>query len=122
MRSITVKLILSFISISVLSTVLVVAFTRWRSREEFRTFLIDQNRPGLVGAFSSYYQQHGSWDGIGSQMEIPQQMPMMGGPQIQHGPFTLVDSSTHRVVLAGEGYQVGTPVSPADASGGIPIR
>ncbi len=122
MRSITYKLVLSFIAISVLSTVLVVGFTRWRSREEFRTFLIDQNRPGLVGAFSSYYQQHGSWDGIGNEMPVPQSSPMIGAPQIQHGPFTLVDSSTRRVVLAGEGYQVGSSVSPADASSGIPIR
>ncbi len=122
MRSITVKLILSFIATSVLSTVLVVAFTRWRSREEFRTFLIDQNRPSLVGAFSSYYQQHGSWDGIGNVISVPQSMPMVGAPQIQHGAFTLVDPSTDRVVLAGEGYQVGSSVSRADASSGIPIQ
>jgi hypothetical protein len=64
MRSITFKLVLAFIAVSMISTILVVLFTRWRSREEFRSFLIDQNRPSIVVAFSDYYQQHGSWQGI----------------------------------------------------------
>lgn len=125
MRSITLKLILSFIAISVLSTVLVVAFTRWRSREEFRTFLIDQNQPGMVGAFASYYQQHGSWDGIAAARVMPpisQQPPPAGAPQIQRGPFTLVDSFTNRVVFAGEGYQVGSSVPPSAVTDGVPIH
>ena len=120
MRSITLKLVLAFIAISVLSTVLVVAFTRWRSREEFRSFLIEQNRPSMVGAFSSYYQQHGSWDGIAEARVMPAQPPV-GTPQFQRGPFTLVDGTTHRVVLAGEGYQVGGAVPPDQVTGGIPI-
>src|SRR5512136_2986136 len=100
MRSITLKLVLAFIAISVLSTLLVVGFTRWRSREEFRTFLIDQNRPGIIGAFSDYYQKHGSWQGISSSDVLPRQSQMPGAA-LDNGPFTLVDNSTGRVVLAG---------------------
>ncbi len=126
MRSITLKLVLAFIAISVLSTVLVVGFTRWRSREEFRTFLIDQNRPSMVGAFATYYQQHGSWDGISDghlMAPQPQTQTQMGtASQFHGGPFTLVDSSTDRVVLAGEGYQVGTAVPSSDVAAGIPIQ
>ena len=125
MRSITIKLILAFITVSVLSTLSVVIFTRWRSREEFRTFLIDQNRPGLVVAFSSYYKQHGSWDGIsGAHILAPPDMPAPGQQfqQFQRGPFTIIDPSTDRVVLAGEGYQVGDSVSPSTVPSGIPIQ
>ncbi len=121
MRSITHKLVLAFICISVLSTLLVVAFTRWRSREEFRAFLIDQNRPGLVGTFSDYYQQHGSWIGISGARLASLQQPDPA-PQFQTGPFTLVDTSTGRVVLAGEGYRLGASVPAADIPNGIPIR
>jgi signal transduction histidine kinase len=121
MRSITLKLVLAFIAISVLSTLLVVGFTRWRSREEFRTFLIDQNRPSVVIAFSSYYQQHGSWDGI-ADARIPMQQSNPPPPQFQRGPFTLVDPATDRVVLAGEGYQLGASVPASTVPNGIPIR
>ncbi len=122
MRSIRLKLVLAFIAVSVLSTLLVVAFTGWRSREEFRAFLIDQNRPSIAAAFSNYYQEHGSWDGVASAMSRPQPMPASNEPAFQHGPFTLVDSATHRVVLAGQGYQLGSSVPATQVASGIPIE
>ena len=121
MRSITLRLVLAFIAISLLSTLLVVLFTRWRSREEFRTFLIDQNRPSIVVAFSDYYQQHGSWDGIANTKVFSQEAPPPP-PQSQSGPFTLIDSSTNRVVFAGEGYQLGGVVPASNMPNGIPIQ
>jgi signal transduction histidine kinase len=121
MRSITLRLILAFITISVISTLLVVLLTRWRSREEFRSFLIDQNRPGVVVAFSDYYSQHGSWTGISGARLPAEQMPAPP-PQFQRGPYTLVDASTGRVVLAGEGYQVGGVVRLSSVPNGIPIQ
>lgn len=121
MRSITLKLVLAFITISVLSTLLVVVFTRWRSREEFRSFLIDQNCPGIVVAFSDYYRQHGSWDGVSGARVMTQQMTAPAS-QFQRGPYTLVDAATDRVVLAGEGYQLGAAVPPSDVPNGIPIQ
>ncbi|HTP00523.1 MAG TPA: ATP-binding protein [Anaerolineales bacterium] len=120
MRSITLKLVVAFVTVSLLSTVLVVAFTRWRSREEFRTFLIDQNRPGVVVAFSEYYQKHGSWEGI-TNAHIMAPQPA-APPQFQGGPFTLVDPSSNRVVLAGAGYQMGASISASAVPDGIPIR
>lgn len=122
MRSITHKLILAFISISMLSTLLVVVFTRWRNREEFRTFLIDQNRPGLVLAFASYYHQHGSWEGIGGAHFMPSQMQTMMSDSSTPGAFTLIDPDTGRVLLAGEGYQLGASVPASHMPNGIPIQ
>jgi len=43
-------------------------------------------------------------------------------PQSDHGPFTLVDSRTGQVVLAGQGYQVGAVIPSTDIANGIPIR
>jgi signal transduction histidine kinase len=121
MRSITVKLVLAFITVSMISTLLVVLFTRWRSREEFRSFLIEQNRPSIVVAFSDYYQQHGSWAGISNAKLIPQQPPVPT-PQFDKGPFTLVDSKTDQVMLAGEGYQTGVVIPSSSITNGIPIQ
>ena len=120
MRSITFKLVLAFITVSMASTLLVVFFTRWRSNEEFRSFLIDQNRPSIVVAYSNYYQQHGSWNGISNAKLIPQQQQPQ--PQFDQGPFTVVDNTTDQVVLAGEGYQTGMVISPSNISSGIPIQ
>ncbi len=121
MRSITFKLVLAFITVSMISTLLVVFFTRWRSNEEFRSFLIDQNRPSIVVAFSNYYQQHGSWNGISNAKLAPQQQPEPQ-PQFDKGPFTVVDNITDQVVLAGQGYQTGMVIPPSNISSGIPIQ
>jgi signal transduction histidine kinase len=121
MRSITARILLALVAVSLISTVLVVSFTRWRSREEFRTFLIDQNRPGIVGAFSDYYAVHGSWAGISKTDFLPRQAPTPGS-EFDTGPFTLVDTSTGQVVLAGAGYRVGMVMPLGAIPNGIPIQ
>ncbi|HEX2696763.1 MAG TPA: ATP-binding protein [Anaerolineales bacterium] len=118
MRSITTKLVLAFITVSLLSTVLVVVFTRWRSGEEFRSFLLDQNRPSIVNSLSGYYATHGSWQGINDSQFFVQPPPPK--PQFDHHPFTLVDESGN-VVFAGEGYQIGSLVPSDELAKGIPI-
>lgn len=123
MRSINAKFMIAFVAVSLISTLLVVGFTRWRSREEFRSFLIDQNRPSLVGAFSSYYREHGSWAGIGhSDFLSRQEPPAVAGGEAEAGPFTLVDTATGQVVLAGRGYQVGAVIPATSVRDGIPIQ
>ncbi|MCL4528881.1 MAG: ATP-binding protein [Chloroflexi bacterium] len=120
MRSITTKLVLAFLTVSLLSTLLVVLFTRWRSAEEFRSFLLDQNRPSIVTTLSGYYQKNGSWRGITS-LELVPQPPPEPRSQFNHGPFTLVDTTSH-IVMAGEGYQVGAAVSASELANAIPIQ
>jgi signal transduction histidine kinase len=121
MRSITIKFMLAFVAVSLISTLLIVAFTRWRSGEEFRSFLIDQNRPGIVVAFSDYYHTHGSWEGISNSSVLPRPASAAAAP-FDPGPFTLVDSSTNRVVLAGEGFQVGALLPVTNIPNGIPVQ
>ncbi len=121
-RSITFKLSLAFIAISAISTALIVLFTRWRSGEEFRSFIIDQNRPSMVTAFSDYYLQHGSWDGVsGTDLPMQQPPPPPNPHSFEQGAFTLVDTND-QIVLAGAGYRVGQNLSPSELAGGVPIR
>lgn len=123
MRSITARFMLAFVAVSLISILLVVAFTRWRSREEFRTFLIDQNRPGIVGAFSDYYSAHGSWAGIADSQILSHPESASPPPaELDRGPFTLVDSTSGRVILAGQGYQVGAVIPRGSIASGIPIQ
>ncbi len=122
MRSITLRFMLAFVAVSVISTALVVILIRWRSREEFRTFLIDQNRPQIVVAFSDYYSAHGSWQGITESSLAQHETTLAPAPQSNPGPFTLVDSGSGRVVMAGQGYALGTAPSPEAITSGIPIQ
>ncbi len=121
MRSITVKLLLAFLGISLVSVVLIVLLARWTTDREFRSYLFNQNRNNLITSLTSYYSQHGNWDGIANVDLIPGPPPdfvrSTGGRQF----FTLVDSAD-RVVLAGIGDDVGDILPSSDVQGGLPIK
>ena len=121
MRSLTFKLLLAFLGLSLLSVLLVVFFAFWTTKTEFKNYLFDQNRSSLVSALANYYSQNGKWDGVSETLPVL----TMPEPQRTFGPgpsfFTLVDESRH-VVLVGPGFQVGEPVSSSDINGGIPVK
>jgi membrane protein implicated in regulation of membrane protease activity len=55
MRSITVKLLLAFLAISMLSVMLIVLSARWLTEREFRSYLFTQNRNSIITALADYY-------------------------------------------------------------------
>ena len=122
MRSITLKMVLAFLAVSLVSILLIVLFTRWKANEEFKIFLVDQNRPSMVTAFSDYYREHGTWMGVDAAPLFPQDP---GRVRIEYNsnqmrPFTLVNY-VGQVVLPGEGYFIGAHIPESELEGGIPI-
>ncbi len=68
-RSITVKMIVSFLAVSVLSLVLIGIFTRWSTGKEFQQFITSQDQTSSLEVFSNYYAENGSWEGIETVMD-----------------------------------------------------
>lgn len=121
MRSITLKLLLAFLAISMLSVVLIVLSARWVTENEFRSYLFNQNRNNFISSLTDYYIKNATWVGIENVTLVPGQPP-----QQRFGPgsgrfFSLVDTSGH-VVLAGAGDQVGDLLSQSVIQKGNPIK
>jgi signal transduction histidine kinase len=121
MRSITVKLLLAFLAISMLSVILIVLSARWLTEREFRSYLFTQNRNGIITALADYYGKTGSWNGVNVTLLIPGNQPSMHSPPGGGRFFSLVDSSG-QVVLAGLGDNVGDLLPQSDIQKGIPIK
>ena len=121
MRSITVKLLLAFLVISMLSVVLIVLSARWMTEREFRSYLFDQNRTNIISALADYYSKNGSWDGVENALRVQEGPPFQRGIEGSKQFFTLVDNSNH-VVLAGPGDQVGDLLSQSEIESGLPIK
>ncbi len=121
MRSITVKLLLAFLAISMLSVVLLVLSVRWMTEREFRSYLFDQSRTSVTFALEDYYRKTGTWVGVENGLLVTGELPPPRGIEGGRWFFTLVDNNNH-VVLAGSGDQIGELLPQADIESGLPIK
>ena len=121
MRSITVRLLLAFLAISMLSVMLIVLSTRWLTEREFRSYLFTQNRNNIITALADYYGSNGGWAGVDVSMLAPENpVPARLAPGAGRF-FSLVDGTDH-VVLAGLGDNVGDLLPQSVIQQGSPIK
>jgi signal transduction histidine kinase len=121
MRSITIKLLLAFLAMSMLSVLLIVVSARWLTEREFRSYLFTQNRNALITELTNYYSKNGNWNGVDAALQAPGQA---APPRLFSGGgrfFSLVDGSNH-VVLAGIGDNVGDQLPKSVIQSGNPIK
>jgi two-component system, OmpR family, sensor histidine kinase BaeS len=121
MRSITIKLLIAFLAISMLSVLLIVLSARWVTENEFRSFLFTQNRNSIITALADYYAKNGTWDGVDNAPLVPGQS---SAPRFaaESGRFFSLADTSGLVVLAGSGDQVGDLLPQSIINNGIPIK
>jgi signal transduction histidine kinase len=125
MRSISTKLIIAFLSIGIVSVAVIFITARWNTRQEFISFLTDQNQSAVYTSLANYYQQNGSWDGV-ENLYGGHQMPGMGMGQGQ-GPrsdmmqsFTLTDPNGY-VLIPSAKFKTGEKLTKNELDLGVPI-
>jgi two-component system sensor histidine kinase BaeS len=139
MRSLTFKLSLAFLLVS-LAGVALVALAVWSFNSmEFSRLLLDRAENSFVAAAVAYYEAQGNWDGVTQalreqglispervpgQNPAPQSTPVPGGPgggqPFPPPPFVLADQAG-KVVVEGGPYHVGDTVPSAQLAGGKPV-
>jgi signal transduction histidine kinase len=121
LRSITFKLLIAFLIISVLSVVLIVLSARGLTENEFRNYLFNQNRNNILASLSNFYAHNESWTGVSTALLAPDQPPPPRSFQQGSSFFTLVDTN-NRVVLAGIGDHLGDILPPSEVAKGLPVK
>jgi signal transduction histidine kinase len=114
-RSITLRLILSFLLVGIAVVALASGVTYWLTIREFRQLTFDQARDRFATEVTYYYETHGSWDGVleyyqqrsgphgpFSQEGNPPPGPDGGRPQSQGLLFGLADASGQVLIPSGE--------------------
>src|SRR5512145_2436020 len=121
MRSITIRFILSFLVISLVSVLLIVAFARYTTNREFRQFTTTNNRSTLMETLEDYYAIQGSWKGI-EQAELFLRYPARDDkPPKPYDALTVTDQDG-KVLRAGSNFNVGDTVSEEEIEHGAPIE
>lgn len=136
MRSLTFKLVLAFLIVSLTGAALSAVFARWATSREFDRLVLEQARAAFIADVSAYYRIAGSWDGVlGS---VPARRPLRVASatrtrektrssnesdhvDLLENSFILVDRD-NIVVVPGEGHQVGDRVSVAGLLQGTPVE
>jgi len=138
-RSLTIKLALAFLLVSLMTAFLAGMLAHWMTVREFNEFVFDQAQSRFIRDVTFYYELNGSWKGVGgflrrradpSQPQPPTQQERQpqppapgsaGGAAVPGLVFLLVDNSGMVVVPAG-GYRVGERPSPEFLAGGTPVE
>jgi two-component system sensor histidine kinase BaeS len=121
MRSITVKLILSFLIVSLASVILIALLARWNTQQEFSNFVFNRNSSEMVSVLSEYYRTQGNWTGINPSIFRSAFNPAIDPGGRQPPFFTLADN-TGIVLVEGPGYHLGESVPIAKLDLGLPIN
>lgn len=132
MRSLTIKLVIAFLAVSLAGTILLAVVTGRMTASEFGSFIQDQEQEALAQLLADYYRRQGSWEGVSDLLQNTQTGGRfgMGPPAGAGGPgagrgqgrnrVALLDASG-RVIVPGMGYQSGELVPPNVVDGGAPI-
>jgi two-component system sensor histidine kinase BaeS len=122
MRSISIKLILSFVCVSLVAILLIVVFDRYNTTQEFKRFSSTSNESSLTAALQQYYETNGSWAGIdNAQLFRPVQFPPADNPPAPRDPLTVTDVNG-QVLRAGLNYALGSKVPVDVLARGKPIQ
>lgn len=107
MRSLTWKLTLVILGMSLFSIASVFLLTRWVTVREFDRLVNAQARESFIEQVTSHYQLNGAWQGV--MRALPNNAPPPGAPPgapPREAPFALLDQQGCVVVPAGP-YRFG---------------
>jgi hypothetical protein len=116
-RSLTLKLVLAFLAVSLVGTILLALLAGRTTASEFNTFVFSQEQSELMAPLADYYRRNGNWSGV-EQVLPGGGMGMGPGPRAGHGPArtgtgaVVLVGATGRVIVGGMGYHLGEQLSP----------
>ena len=120
--SISIKLILAFVCISLVGTLLIVALVRYNTTREFEQFAYTSDQSNLVAALEDYYQAKGSWTGIeNARLQRPVPPQTNQNPPAPRDPLTVTDLNG-KVIRAGSNYVLGSILPASVLAHGTTIQ
>jgi signal transduction histidine kinase len=123
MRSLSLKLALAFLLVSLSGIALVAVLAGQTTASEFGHFMVSQNQDALAAELVGYYRANGSWAGVEALFSL-RGMGMGNGPMhgmMMDGEFALADAGG-RVIVSGAGHRLGESLTAFELAQGTPLR
>ncbi len=120
-RSLIWKFGLSFVAVSVAGTLVAAIFVWIATQNAFQNFAFQRSKTDFVSQMVTYYQAHGSWNGVEYYGGSQPQGDFTGPPGgVQFAPFCLADPSG-LILLACHDYERQAIVPASVLSGGTAV-
>ena len=125
MRTLTLKLTIAFLLVGLTGATLVAIIVRQQTRAAFGEFVLTREGQTLVDDLNQYYQAHGSWQGVSTNLPTIQDAPppnFDNGGNFRRNPmgFTLIGAN-RTVVYSRQPDQIGKQVSNGDLERAVPL-
>ncbi|UCG23227.1 MAG: HAMP domain-containing protein [Chloroflexota bacterium] len=121
MRSLTLKLTLAFLFVSIVGVALIAIVVRQQTQRQFDQFVLDRYQRDLLDDLSAYYRQNGSWQDFNAiVIRTPARRPGMASNFVP-APVTLTDVDG-RVVFGGRRYEFGQEVGREELDKAVPVE
>ncbi len=128
-HSLSTRLILAFIIVSVVGVLLAVVITRWLTAREFQQLVNEQSQTFFIEFAGSYYEATGSWQGVAEyffsapRIRIPVQPAHPPGEQAPQFNYTyaLADQDG-RIVVPARDFKLGEVIPKSVLANGVPLE
>jgi two-component system sensor histidine kinase BaeS len=114
-RSLALKLTLAFVLVGILGVATFALLVGQRSRTEFRRFLSERDRAGLVVTLAQAYADQGSWDAVVEALRAGDQLMLA-----THG--AVVTDAGGRVVLGNDEFAPGDRLPRGELARSLPLE
>jgi two-component system sensor histidine kinase BaeS len=114
MRSITIKLVLSFLVIGLISIAMIVLLARQNTQTEFNRFVADRRGQDLVTELANYYQINNSWNGVKAAIAS-------NATNFTEGASFTVADENGLALFDGSGFVTGDLIPENELKFGMPI-
>ncbi|GAG94594.1 unnamed protein product, partial [marine sediment metagenome] len=119
MRSLSIKLIIAFLIISITGVMIIALFISQRMQPEFGKFVLNRYKIDLINTLTGYYKRNNSWEGISAILVRDKSEHWRHWGRIWV-PVTLIDAN-RVVVYGGKYYEEGEKVSKNVVNNGVPV-
>ena len=120
MHSLRLKLIVTFLIISVAGTLLTTLIVRTSNTRAFNALLLEQKQAVYVDDVQTYYEANGSWQGIALAIDSQAPPAVPGEPPQPPSLFALADENGH-ILSHNRQFPLGSFVPAETLAAGIPI-
>lgn len=123
MRSLSLKLILAFLVVSLTGIAIFGFFTARSTSDAFGQFVLNQYQESVMEQLVTHYRSHSSWEGLELTLQSPDPFKPSGqSPQFRGIRSFILTTSSGEIVIPGMGFREGGKLPRAELNRSIPVE